>query len=121
MVFKELIYTLSKAVSSINVTEFSEGGRDSTKKTISKALRNPLKSMARASCISLRTVSCIVVVVWPVTRAETKKVHVKIEGKQRNNTDMYYDSNDSCPLFFVSLKVDNILYIILRLKRTNTP
>ena len=32
MVFKELIYTLSKAVSSINVTEFSEGGRDSTKK-----------------------------------------------------------------------------------------
>lgn len=29
---KELIYTLSKAVSSINVTEFSEGGRDSTKK-----------------------------------------------------------------------------------------
>lgn len=73
MVFKELIYTLSKAVSSINVTEFSEGGRDSTKKTISKALRNPLKSMARASCISLRTVSCIVVVVWPVTRAETKR------------------------------------------------
>ena len=50
-----------------------------------------------------------------------KKVHVKIGGKQRNNTDMYYDSNDSCPLFFVSLKVDNILYIILRLKRTNTP
>lgn len=34
---------------------------------------------------------------------------------------MYYDSNDSCPLFFVSLKVDNILYIILRLKRTNIP
>lgn len=30
---------------------------------------------------------------------------------------MYYDSNDSCPLFFVSLKVDNILYIILRLKK----
>ena len=39
--------------------------------------------MARASCISLRTVSCIVVVVWPVTRAETKKVHVKIGGKAK--------------------------------------
>ena len=32
---------------------------------------------------SLRTVSCIVVVVWPVTRAETKKVHVKIGGKAK--------------------------------------
>lgn len=34
---------------------------------------------------------------------------------------MYYDSTDSCPLFFVSLKVDDILYIILQLNRTNTP
>ena len=32
MVFKELIYTLSKAVSSINVTEFSEDGRDCKKR-----------------------------------------------------------------------------------------
>ena len=70
MVFKELIYT-------------RKAEETARKKTISKALRNPLKSMARASCISLRTVSCIVVVVWPVTRAETKKVHVKIGGKAK--------------------------------------
>ena len=39
MVSKELIYTLSKAVSSINVTEFSEGGRDSTKKDDLKGIK----------------------------------------------------------------------------------
>lgn len=83
MVFKELIYTLSKAVSSINVTEFSEGGRDSTKKDDLKGFKESAEVYGRASCISLRTVSCIVAVVWPVTRAETKKVLVKIGGKAK--------------------------------------
>ena len=38
MVFKELIYTLSKAVSSINVTEFSKNGSDSMKKEVNPIL-----------------------------------------------------------------------------------
>ena len=73
MVFKELIYTLSKAVSSINVTEFSEGGRDSTKKDDLKGFKESAEVYGKGIVHFLRTVSCIVVVVWPVTRAETKK------------------------------------------------
>ena len=122
MVFKELIYTLSKAVSSINVTEFSEGGRDSTKKDDLKGFKESAEVYGKG--IVHFPKDCKLYCGRGLARNQSgdkKGACEKLEGKQRNNTDMYYDSNDSCPLFFVSLKVDNILYIILRLKRTNIP
>lgn len=122
MVFKELIYTLSKAVSSINVTEFSEGGRDSTKKDDLKGFKESAEVYGKG--IVHFPKDCKLYCGRGLARNQSgdkKGACENWEGKQRNNTDMYYDSNDSCPLFFVSLKVDNILYIILRLKRTNIP
>ena len=120
MVFKELIYTLSKAVSSINVTEFSEGGRDSTKKDDLKGFKESAEVYGKG--IVHFPKDCKLYCGRGLARNQSGDKKGACENwRERNNTDMYYDSNDSCPLFFVSLKVDNILYIILRLKRTNTP
>lgn len=118
MVFKELIYTLSKAVSSINVTEFSEGGRDSTKKDDLKGFKESAEVYGKG--IVHFPKDCKLYCGRGLARNQSGDKKGACEN-WRESKEMYYDSNDSCPLFFVSLKVDNILYIILRLKRTNIP
>lgn len=88
MVFKELIYTLSKAVSSINVTEFRKAEETARKKTISKALRNPLKSMAKG--IVHFPKDCKLYCGRGLARNQSgdkKGACAKLEGKQRNNTE----------------------------------
>lgn len=83
MVFKELIYTLSKAVSSINVTEFSEGGRDSTKKDDLKGFKESAEVYGKG--IVHFPKDCKLYCGRGLARNQSgdKKVHVKIGGKAK--------------------------------------